>query len=573
MKIFLALFAIFTLSSLSFSIEIEDSVTVIEKDDDTGEIKKITHKIKQDDTTYIETIIKFKNGNADTVVTEVSVIDYLEWQGDEYTCWEKRIDEIGKFGPEFPAAELSPCGTDCPDLVHTEAIIKDISEFPEEGWIFYADADWSAPTCNVYLRRIKSPHSEAIKLNEDGVMDPPLRAPAWWPRWSLDGQWILYSSRVPGTNGFHLWVMKRDLSVNVPLYVTKSNGEQDTLSGLFGGWNHYSPYDDIENGIYDIYYSGKNPHAKACQIDLSSGIPTVVFNSERKIADGITGKSTSGAFAASGGFLLWDGAESGNYFEKRDGERILRRQEMYVPWSENSVNYEPTTLYTIPDGGRGTATRSDRYPSFGIFNCGQDLSFDGTLFIENPGKVVSDCVPNGHHGFGIHKTKKYNEPFVTLGEWWLESENGAVSVNWAPEEIDGFKQWTPHNGNGAYSNYGNWAFTNINEYVTGHNNAGKSGNASHVSPNAECGYIIHWPTHTWYRYTEPGFIPFNAQAYITSIETGNKIPMKRVTPQRISKKTGLIQWTNILGRKMPLEQKNISKNIKVTRGMKNLNIK
>lgn len=467
------------------------------------------------------------------------VIDYVEVNNDQYMCWEKRMEEVYNG----TLAELSPCGTECPEVVKSEATIKDASECPVDGWVVYGAEDWSG-VGPVYIRRLRDPHSEADTL--------PCMPNSWWHKFSPDGEWITYTHEIFVENNrkWYVYIVKRDGSVHEPLTYQGRDG-LDTVEALLPGWWHKSPNEDPENKIYEMYFSKTSGWVKACQIDLSGEKPKLLWNETwRYAADNIPGHTMSGATAVAGDIVLWD-------------EAI---RDVKVPWMEKYETAEPTTLYTIPDGGRGVASAEHLYPVYGVFNCGQEISWDGTLLIHNPGKVVSDCVPNGHHGFGILRTKRYTDPISTVGQWWLDEEHGAVSVNWAPEEIDGVKQWTAHSGDGKFSNWGNWAFSNVNEYVIGHNNAGKAPDA------AKCGWVIHWPTHTWYRYTPEGVVSWNAQLFIDEGVDVNR-PIRRVQPHTYSRMQNLSQWVDILGRKSPSGELRLPRGVYVKNGKRELRMK
>ncbi len=395
---------------------------------------------------------------------------------DQWYCGAQRHQEI----ENSQIAQLTLCGAECPDLVRHEAVVRPLTECPVDGWLVYGAGFLSSAQEPVYARRLKADQSEAIDLE--------LPEESFWFRWSPDGRWITYQVMAgvssPG------WIVKRDGSVNVPLTYTKGNGELDTIQEQFVNWYRSSPYEDPENGIYEIVWGGAHK-LFGIQVDLSTDTPVVLSETKRDIAKHLGWHTQSGTISVGKDIIIWD-------------ERV----QMPVDWSEEVEDGEPTTVYTIPDGGKGVAGKDDIYPVYGLFNCGSELSWDAEYLIHNPGRLYADCIPNGHHGFGIMRPKRKDESLCTIRQWWLEEEHGAVSVNWVPQELGGLEQWTAHGGNGKYSNWGDWNFSNVSEWITGHNDANKA------PTEAYGGWVIHWPTNEWYRYTEDGGIGWWAGLFV-----------------------------------------------------------
>ncbi len=395
---------------------------------------------------------------------------------DQWYCSAARHEEV--MNDQF--AQLSPCGSECPDVVKHEATVKPVSECPIDGWLVYGAGFLSSEQEPVYVRRLKASQSEAIDLE--------LPEGSFWFRWSPNGEWITYQV-IEGVSSPG-WIVKRDGSVNVPLTYTKANGDLDTIREQFVNWYRSSPYEEPEKDIYEIVWGGAHK-LFGILVDLSGETPVVLSETRREIGKKLGWHTQSGTISVGKDIIVWD-------------ERV----KMAVDWIDEVQTGEPTTVYTIPDGGKGMAGRDDIYPVYGLFNCGSELSWDAEYLIHNPGRLYADCIPNGHHGFGILRPKRKDEPLCTIRQWWLEKEHGAVSVNWAPRELGGKEQWTAHGGNGKYSNWGDWNFSNVPEWITGHNDAGKA------PTEAYGGWVIHWPTHEWYKYTEDGAIGWWAGLYI-----------------------------------------------------------
>lgn len=432
-------------------------------------------------------------------------------------CGQKRHNEVDSQ----KIAEVSPCGNTCPDLVKTDAAIKPLDECPVDGWVVYGDQTFAT---GAWVKRLREPHSAATKISSM----PDDQGAFYLYKWSPNGKFITYNT----SENLQCWIMSRDGSVNMPLKYTRTNGEEKMITEKYQNWYHKSYREDPENEIYEFMWAGAHK-LYGILIDLSGDEPVVISESYRQIGKQMGWHTQSGIAAAAKDIVVWD-------------ERV----ELKVWWEDEPVTGEPTTIYTMPEAVyKGTAQNEyvdadDVYPVFGLFNCGSEMSWCGDYFIHNPGRMYSDCIPNGHHGFGILRVKRKDDPICSISQWWLEEEHGAVSVNWAPREIGGMEQWTCHGGDGKYSNWGEWNFTNANPWVTGYNNAGKA------TPEAYGSWVVNWETHEWYKFVdEPGFVGNWTALYIDEGVGVEPQPKKIKTPALRRQVEGSF-YVNIRGRKV-----------------------
>ncbi|MBD3314504.1 MAG: T9SS type A sorting domain-containing protein [Chitinivibrionales bacterium] len=379
---------------------------------------------------------------------------------DEYDYCPARKDNFSQYNVE-------DCGTVCPDLVKTDATLKSGSDLPYDGIVAYTDA----ATGEFYISDLKN-HSPSKVMDSNG--EP---FPLSFAHFSVDGQWII--GQYGGVGG-KLGFVKRD----------GSSATSFDIICYLPVWYYNSPRANPLLDIYEIAWVDQNDWSGYAQlVDMSSGTPTLI-GEPRVIAEDL--EVNKGGFFPAGDILLWD-----------------QREE--VDWDVEGSNCEPVVLYTIPDHGMGVATEATKYDVHGCFNCATAMNFKGTMWAGNPGRAYRDCIPEGHNGFVVKRTKRYNDPVVSYGDYTLDAASGAVSVNWCPIDVDNINPRLF----GLKIEFMGWMFTNNNDYVAGYLNNTARG----MDGVPAGGYLVNWKTNEWYTVVPTNIKPrANLIVYLDSYE-------------------------------------------------------
>ena len=359
--------------------------------------------------------------------------------------------------------------TNCPQNIKLKATVKDASELPFDGVVFFCDSkkakNWVGDA--MYVSSIKN--FNPVKV--EGVPDLGVVA-----TWSPDGQWVMVSA-----------YSQNEKYKKYTVLLISRDGKKvfDTgLKGAFPTFWYNSPHEDHEKRIYEIA-NGGNSSAKSHLVDLSGDMPVILDPRGRHF---ISYPRRHQGFSVSGQYAVVD-------TDRLDNVK------------------SPSVVFTIPEEGKGVAEKNNFYPVYGLFHCAAFMGRDPRMWVTNIGRAhdkVGDCLPgaNGvHSGFAILKTQKPDapksseNPVEAIVDYYLKEEHGSISVNWVPQTLtvqkkgEEPKEMKTRNTFEEKSSNAEWypmGFTNhpeyLNSFVTIKNKKGE-----------DQIFIVHYPSNTWYR--------------------------------------------------------------------------
>lgn len=341
----------------------------------------------------------------------------------------------------LPASAQTP--PTCPAHVRFDAKMGKLADFPFDGPMAFFDTDGS-----LAFARLKS---------QDKMVKVPSIKKVGKTSFSPDGKWLM------AVIDRKIWMIKTDGTVTKNLELTCLN---------MATFYYSSPLEEAKKGIFEIAFIDTSATEMWAQkLDLSGAQPLVL--EKRKIGTGITKKADGSEIAAAGQHFVWD---------------------------SRSINTAGSVVFTIPNGGRGTAAGTDYQPAAAKYHCASSLSLNGSMFLTNVSWVKGgynagmQCLPTAnvqsHTGFILVSTRKPLPAAPSFTDWALKPAEGALAVLWTPETIDGVKTrlLNGESLNGA-PNF-NWyaGFTNHDDYIV-------AGLAEPASVKND--FLVNWKTNTW----------------------------------------------------------------------------
>jgi hypothetical protein len=357
----------------------------------------------------------------------------------------------------------APAAAEEPDdpLVKRNAVKGDPGKLPD-GYFVY---DCGVRRTGLYMTPLRKFQKSVVPHTEN---DYPQTLAT-----SDDGAWILYWTPKEllgvdrGANASYparLILVRRDGSgyTEIPtggkfkVGPNKKSGEDTNCANLGSGFLRRSPYGDAtldyQTKNAEIWYAGgRSIHA--LRVDLSATPPKI--GAERRI------------------LYVPPEQDARNQTFEIEGNPF---RSVDVSGSHIFCN---GYMWTIPDGGKGTAGTKTRYPqNYG--GCAWAMSHDGSFIAKN-GRVGSHVTPGGHSGFNLYEFLENTAPKYSEDEI---GEKHRVSTNFA---LPGLHYAHCYNG------------TNQREYLT---------------CMFQGGWLIHWPTNTWYQIVPSNTGPLNTAAWL-----------------------------------------------------------
>ena len=267
--------------------------------------------------------------------------------------------------------------------------VKPAKDLPHDGWVIWPNRKEH----KTYYSRLKTMNPKEIKTDagEPIVMQRNSFLP--------DGKWAAGGVSVNksktyflgfvniGTGKLHLF---NDIPASVHVHV----------------W-YNSPKEKPEQSIYEVAYKTKDKVVKATLFDFSGDKPVKLET--RTVA---TGLGNMEEFAIAGDLMVAD-----------DG---------------------PSKLYTISDGGLGTATKANGYNEkrSSKNNCGAAIAPSASRwFINHNYERGSYCSPGDHDGLSVLKTKRAGiDPIISEHDWHGvkpgSSQEHAIAVVHIPVSLE-----------------------------------------------------------------------------------------------------------------------------------------
>lgn len=284
---------------------------------------------------------------------------------------------------------------------------------------------------------------------------------------SESGQWIVFMEREGNwrsldadawnKGGQALWLIRTDGSAKTKVPV---------IGSRFGatGFLRNSPL-----GAEEIFYTDPDSKGQinALRVDLSGAAP--VFGDKPRVVS--TDPLSTGQDIRI--------AISGNHIFGRCA---------YI--------HDPSLIYlTIPDGGKGTATRAQSWTTKAgpKFQCGHNMAHDGSIVCMNPG-TTDDTLER----ILILPFKEAGSPVPGDAVEFYKAE--ALSINWEPAI----------NGKFEHGLFHFHSFSNQREYlITRRHIHDKTGKPEELGI-----YSLHWPSNTWTLMSDPRVQAGNVEMHL-----------------------------------------------------------
>lgn len=397
-------------------------------------------------------------------------------------CEQRMTDTDAGRNPLRSCSENSTC----PDHITIDPATVEPADLEVDGWFVFVGGG------KVYKSPLKNYNKEQLGSFSDAV-DLCI---------SEDGEWILVETE----NGAHL---------------TKPDGSRSTDLGIDYQKGGACFYKKSPKNTFEIAYMTTGSDIYSVTIDTSSESPTVVPGSRRKIASGMeTGYGTEFDVA---------------------GDIIVKRATVKTTIGDFYVNKTTRAgvLFTIPDGGIGTATKSTAHKTSAAWNCGITISPSGNFWTANYGRNYADCLPENHKGFITLPVRRSTDSETSIYEWIYESGENGGRVFWCPEIWDGRNL---RNGTWKNQEFHYHSYANTDEFtICVHQSA----------PPYNC-WLVNHTTGAWTPLMNENVSDLKHPDVFLTTETAIKRrlePSGRIGYREIeSRSTRLNQWMNILGR-------------------------
>jgi hypothetical protein len=362
-------------------------------------------------------------------------------------------------GPTFQKDGRLVCDKckDLPVFVKKHPVVGKAADLPD-GFFVYAHGGYrNLLPDGLFISPTRSFEPRHIPGTERAMHFAISASGQWIVFLECEGKWPRLDADAWDKGGHALWLIRTDGSAKTRVPVTASRFKAT-------GFLRNSPL-----GAEEIFYTDVDTKGQinALRVDLSGAAP--VFGDKPRVV------ST---------------------------DPLSTGQDIHIAISGNHIFgrcayiHDPSLIYlTIPDGGKGTATRAESWVTRGgpKFQCGHNMAQDGSVVLMNPGTT-----DNTIERILFLPFKEAGSPVPDDAMKFYNKE--AVSINWEPAINGKYKPGLFH-----YH-----AFSNQREYIiTRRHIHDKDGNPDELGI-----YSLHWPSNTWTLMSDPRVQAGNVEMHL-----------------------------------------------------------